>query len=421
VVADKFALLHELGRGGMGSVWVAEHLVLRSKVAIKLIDASLRDSPEWTARFTREARAAAALRSSHVVQILDHGIDRGMPYIVMELLEGENLATRLMRQGPLSAQELLLVMKQLGKAMTRAHEAGIIHRDLKPENIFLVDEGEEFVVKVLDFGVAKALHAAPEPGGFRTEVGTFLGTPHYTCPEQTRGEPVDARSDLWAMAVVAFECLTGRRPFEGANMGQLIAKICREPVLVPSSVAQVPAGFDAWFLRATQRDPEQRFQTARELVDGLREVLEPVAAVPASSPPGSESQPGELAGRPLQVYPPSKSVERRSDVRRPSSIPAGINGARDLRHVALIRNISRTGALLSTRLSCELGCELTLNIHAKERDTGQSVRARVVRVDRRSPEQARLWRYDVGVEFVVVLPDDLLETLALDPPSPPPD
>jgi serine/threonine-protein kinase len=401
----------------MGSVWVAEHLVLRSKVAIKLIDASLRDNPEWSARFIREARAAAALRSSHVVQILDYGIDRGMPYMVMELLEGENLSTRLMRQGSLSAQELLVVMKHLGKAMTKAHQAGIIHRDLKPENIFLVDEGEEFIVKVLDFGVAKALHAPAEPGGFQTEAGTFLGTPQYTCPEQTRGEPVDARADLWAMAVVAFECLTGRRPFEGNNMGQLIAKICREPVVVPSSVAPVPAGFDAWFLRATQRDPEERFQTARELVDALREVLEPVRAAPVSGSSVAESQPGGLPGRPLQVYSPSKSAERRSDVRRPSSVPAGINGARDLKHVALIQNISRTGALLCTRLSCVVGSELTLNLHATERDSGQSVRARVVRVEPLSQEQTRLWRYDVGVEFVVILPHNLLEALAIDAPS----
>jgi serine/threonine-protein kinase len=412
IVADKFALLHELGRGGMGSVWVAEHLVLRSKVAIKLIDASLVDSAEWRARFTREARAAAALRSAHVVQILDHGIDKGVPYIVMELLEGENLATRLGRQGRLSPSELWGVMQQLAKAMTRAHEAGIVHRDLKPDNIFLVEDGADFLVKVLDFGVAKALRPGdPAVGGFHTEAGAFLGTPQYTSPEQTRGGPIDARSDLWAMGVLAVECLTGRKPFEGTSIAELIRKVCREPIVAPSTLGPVPAGFDAWFFRAAERDLGRRFQTARELVDSLRDVLEPAIAEQALRRGRGDSEPAEpdLTAGPIESYPAARRSERRSDSRRPSSIPAGIDGARDLKHVALIQNISRTGALLSTRFSCEEGRELTLNIHATRRDLGHNMRARVVRVERRAPEHAQLWRYDVGVQFVVLLPDHLLE------------
>jgi serine/threonine protein kinase len=411
IVAEKFALLHELGRGGMGSVWVAEHLDLRSKVAIKLIDASLVDSAEWRARFTREARAAAALRSAHVVQILDHGIDGGVPYIVMELLEGENLATRLARQGHLSPGDLLAVMQQLGKAMTRAHEADIVHRDLKPDNIFLVDDGDAFLVKVLDFGVAKALRPGdPAAGGFRTEVGAFLGTPHYTSPEQTSGGQVDARSDLWAMAIVACECVTGRKPIEGTSIGELIRKVCTDPIVAPSSLGPVPAGFDAWFRHATARDPAQRFQTARDFVEALREVLEPAIAEQALRRGRVDSEP-ELGTRPVESYPATRRSERRRDSRRPSSIPAGIDGARDLKHVALIQNVSRTGALLGTRIGCEVGRELTLNIHASRRDLGYNVRARVVRVDRRPPEHSQLWRYDVGVQFVVFLPDHLLEEI----------
>jgi serine/threonine protein kinase len=400
----------------MGSVWVAEHLVLRSKVAIKLIDASLVDSAEWRARFTREARAAAALRSAHVVQILDHGIDKGVPYIVMELLEGESLAARLGRQGRLSPSELWNVMQQLGKAMTRAHEADIVHRDLTPDNIFLVDDGADFLVKVLDFGVAKALRPGdPAAGGLRTEAGVFLGTPQYTSPEQTRGGPIDARSDLWAMGVLAVECLTGRRPFEASGIAELIRKVCSEPIVAPSTLGPVPAGFDAWFFRAAERDLEMRFQTARELVDSLREVLEPAIAEQALRRGRGDSEPvePELAAGPIESYPARRS-ERRSDSRRPSSIPAGIDGARDLKHIALIQNISRTGALLSTRFSCELGRELTLNIHATRRDLGHNMRARVVRVERRPPEHAQLWRYDVGVQFVVVLPDHLLEEFERD-------
>jgi len=163
VVADKFVLVKELGRGGMGTVWVAEHRVLRSKVAVKLIEPRHVDSTARLARFAREARAAAALRSPHVVQIIDFGVDRGAPYLVMELLEGRSLGAHIARRRRLPAEETLGVMHQLGKAMSRAHAAGIVHRDLKPDNIFLVDDEDCFIVKVLDFGIAKALHTG-DPG-----------------------------------------------------------------------------------------------------------------------------------------------------------------------------------------------------------------------------------------------------------------
>src|SRR5687768_9241056 len=162
----------------MGAVWVAEHLTLRAKVAVKLIEPGVAKGADAFRRFEREARAAATLRSPHVVQVLDFGVDGDSPYLVMELLQGESLGTRLARSGKLSLKETSLLLKQLARAMTRAHAEGFVHRDLKPDNIFLVQEANELFANVLDFGIAKALRLTPTSrGGKATATGAYLGTP----------------------------------------------------------------------------------------------------------------------------------------------------------------------------------------------------------------------------------------------------
>jgi len=187
----------------MGSVWVAEHLTLRSQVAVKLIDGELAGTQDVVKRFEREARAAAALRSPHVVQVLDFGVDGGCPYLVMEFLGGESLGARLRRSAPLSPGEIWTVVSGIGRAMARAHAQEVIHRDLKPDNVFLVDDAGRFFVKVLDFGIAKALRSNRTLAATQlTHSGTLIGTPHYMSPEQAEGRSVDARSDLWSMAVI---------------------------------------------------------------------------------------------------------------------------------------------------------------------------------------------------------------------------
>jgi serine/threonine-protein kinase len=280
VLAARYRLERRLGEGGMGSVWKADHLTLRSPVAVKLIDEKIADNKEALNRFMREAQAAAALRSSNVVQILDYGVEGKTPYMVMELLEGESLAERLHRVRRLSAAETVRVLHQVARAMGRAHDLGIVHRDLKPENIFIVSEHDVEIVKVLDFGVAKMQHASfGYASGMGTRSGSLLGTPFYMSPEQAEGDrPVDWRSDLWSMAVIAYECLTGQRPFESPGLGNLLLQICSKPVPVPSRIAPVPPGFDAWFARALERDPDRRFQSAKELVDALRREIAPDAA-----------------------------------------------------------------------------------------------------------------------------------------------
>ena len=272
ILGGRYRLMHQLVEGGMGSVWYAEHLTLRSPVAVKLITLEGTCSEESQQRFLLEARAGAALRSPHVVQIFDYGLHEGRPYIVMELLTGESLADRLDRTGPLSPRTTERVIAQVARALTRAHSAGVIHRDLKPENIFLLDDEDDFLVKLLDFGIAKSsIHAFTSTiAGQATRTGTFIGTPRYASPEQIEGvKSLDHRTDIWSMGVVAYECLLARPPFEGDAVGRIMVEICSQPLPVPSEHGPVPEGFDAWFTRACARYPEQRFESAREAATDL--------------------------------------------------------------------------------------------------------------------------------------------------------
>jgi serine/threonine protein kinase len=409
IVASKYCLLYEVGRGGMGSVWVAEHMGLRSRVAVKLINPDLTSSPQAVRRFEQEARAAASIRSPHVVQVLDFGVDGGSPYIVMELLEGESLGSFLRENERMAPHQAWTVLDQVGRAMSRAHAQGFVHRDLKPDNIYLVDDEDKFFVKVLDFGIAKALDHKSGGMSVHTNTGALLGTPHHMSPEQAESRRVDSRADLWSMGVIAFECVTGQLPFEGDSLPALLRAICYDPIVVPSAVAEVPAGFDAWFARSVSRDPEQRYQTAKELIEGLEPVLGPLAPTDWFNAPRKTPR---TARRPeaalrLETF-PGTPPERREEVRIPSSIPAGINRKRDVRHMALIHNASRGGALLVTRHPCQPDQELVLTIHIKSADQGEVVSARVVRV---VPRNDPMWKYEVGVQFDTPLSDEMIREI----------
>src|SRR5262245_45929359 len=265
IIAERYRLVALLGRGGMGAVWRADHVSLNSPVALKFIDPGVSSSEEAIARFMREAQSAAALRSSHVVQIFDYGVDRGVQYIAMELLNGESLNARLERAGRMPPADVVRILSQVARAVGKAHEAGIVHRDLKPDNVFLVREEDHEVAKVLDFGIAKVSSPGVNPGS-GTRTGAVLGTPYYMSPEQAQGtKSVDFRSDLWSMAVIAYQCVTGELPFKSEALGDLILKICMLPLPVPSQHANVPSAFDAWFARAANREPALRFGSAREL------------------------------------------------------------------------------------------------------------------------------------------------------------
>jgi serine/threonine-protein kinase len=273
LVAGKYRLTRVLGRGGMGAVWEGMHATLGTRVAVKFIDPEYADSPEARNRFENEARAAAALRSKHVVEMYDHGLaEDGSPFIVMEYLEGEPLDRRLDRVGRLSPADTARILHQACRAVARAHAAGIVHRDLKPENLFLVwdDEEQSDFVKVLDFGIAKFTDRSIGASS-ATRTGSVLGTPFYMSPEQARGlRSVDHRTDVWSLGVIAYRCIVGTLPFDGEAIGDLLVRLCTEPIPVPSRVVpDVPPGFDAFIERALSRDLDKRFQSVQELADAL--------------------------------------------------------------------------------------------------------------------------------------------------------
>jgi eukaryotic-like serine/threonine-protein kinase len=304
-VTPTLRLVRQIGAGGMGAVWVADHLALRTQVVVKFMHANRLTDPEAMMRFTREATAAVSVKSPHVVQVLDHGVlPNGAPYIVMELLEGSDLAAHLARLGALPLATVSDIVTQCCKALSRAHEKGIVHRDIKPQNIFLSSDGDGLFVKVLDFGIAKsplekqAIHEA-------TRTGAMMGTPYYMSPEQLiDAKNIDHRSDLWSMGVLAFECLTGFRPFEGETFGALAVKICHDPLPLPSQRNPALAPVDAWFLRACSRMVATRFSNAKELADALASIAAHKSAPIARTLPLANAPTVALSGQAAPPLPP---------------------------------------------------------------------------------------------------------------------
>jgi serine/threonine-protein kinase len=222
-----------------------------------------------------EAQSSALLRSTHIVQVFDFGVDANVPYIAMELLNGESLGERLQREVRLSPAATSTILSQVARAMALAHGAGIVHRDLKPDNIFIVKEHDTEIVKVLDFGIAKVTGGSFEATtGGGTKTGSILGTPYYVSPEQARGnKTVDSRSDLWALGVICYECLTGTLPFSSDGLGDLLLQICGDPQPPPSQHTKLPAGLDQWMERALSKSPEQRFQSAEEMATAFQALV----------------------------------------------------------------------------------------------------------------------------------------------------
>lgn len=284
-------------------MWRAQRLTNQAEVAIKLIDPEFVTSKDAISRFRREAQAAEEIRSTHVVQILDYDVDNDTPFIVMELLKGEDLSKRLRRERLLTPEQTAIILGQVAKAIALAHDHDIVHRDLKPENIFVVREHDEEVVKVFDFGVARHHSALGDSSGLRTKTGMVLGTPYYMSPEQALGREASHLADIWSFAVIAFECITGERAFRGDSFLDVGSAICRDPMPVPSAVAPVPEGFDVWFAQAAARKPSERFQSIRVAADALRTVCGLSSARPsAASVPGRHGTPAATGGEQPQAH-----------------------------------------------------------------------------------------------------------------------
>jgi serine/threonine protein kinase len=299
-----YRIVARLGKGGMGDVYLAEHALLRRQAAVKVLRAEHAANPELARRFLNEAKAAAGIGHPGIVEVLDCGITAaGAPYLVMELLQGESVETRLRRGGPFAEADAARIAAQAASALAAAHARGVVHRDLKPDHLFLVTDPERpgrERVKIVDFGLAKILAresggAAPDGPGTRS--GALLGTPAYMPPEQCgSAAQADARSDVYALGVVLFRMLTGRRPFEAANPERMMAlHLHVEPPSPRDFARRVSAAMEAVVLRMLRKQPAERFDSMEE----VRRTLEgppwrarrPVARAPAPPPVPLDEKP----------------------------------------------------------------------------------------------------------------------------------
>jgi serine/threonine-protein kinase len=278
VLAEKYELVKLLGQGGMGAVWEARnHLGKRFAVKL-LITQDVAGNPDLAQRFFREAKASAAIESEHIVEVYDTGIDpqSQLPFIIMEMLKGEDLEKLIGRVGPLNVMGVTRIIGQAATGLSHAHSAGIIHRDIKPANIFMTTRGPgDFVVKILDFGIAKqSIEALSATGGAGlTKTGSMLGTPLYMSPEQARGlKSVDARTDIWSLGMCLYEALTGQTPWGDVDtLGELILSICSRDVPNVQEVAPwVPEGLARVVHQALERDIQKRMPSSAAFVDALR-------------------------------------------------------------------------------------------------------------------------------------------------------
>ena len=276
VIAGKYRLVRLIGRGSMGEVWASHHQSLNEHVALKLLTPpgigaeAVEAGAAAAARFRFEAQLAAKLskKTRHIVRVTDHGEEDGLAYLVMELLEGETLDALLERERRVALPALSNIVGQVARALTQAHTEDVAHRDLKPANVFLThDEDGRVLVKLLDFGIARAIHAHRMPSAFSTAKGLVFGTPSYMSPEQARASPkLDQRCDLWALATIAFEGATGEMPVDGKDTDELLRNLCAGRI-IKAGQRQPDLGerLDPFFERALAEEIDDRFQSASEL------------------------------------------------------------------------------------------------------------------------------------------------------------
>src|SRR5687768_13264916 len=329
LVGSKFRITKEIGRGGMAAVYEAEHVDIGKRVAVKILAAELITSKVVRERFLREARAAAAIRSPYICDVYDSGVYEERPFLVMELLEGESLYDRLTRVRRLDPDTTLTIMTHSARGLSQAHDANVMHRDLKPENIFITTTPEGHMLgKILDFGLAKFYE--PTDGTAEnvrlTREGALFGTPAYMSPEQAKGQGgVDHRADLWALGCIVYECLTGQTVWNvDQGVAMILAQIAGAPIPRPSRLRpDLPKTFDPWFLKALDRDPNRRFQTAKEFADSLADALRPLPEVERAHSLHSEAEGvvldqlisdpgaslGAMASPPVQPHIPTPAAE----------------------------------------------------------------------------------------------------------------
>src|SRR4051795_8202503 len=270
----------------MAEVWCAQDEVLGRRVAVKLMGGRFAEDPEFHERFRREAQAAAGLTHPNIVGIFDRSEWDGHPYIAMELVDGQTLKELVALRGPLPPNIAVGLIEQVLGALGYAHRRGIVHRDVKPQNVILDPEGQ---AKVADFGIARAGHSE------MTQTGAIVGTVQYLSPEQAEGRPVDARSDLYSAGLVLYELLTGRPPFDGEAPVSIALKHVNERPVPPGQLRPgIPPALEAVVLRALEKDPALRYQSAEEFIAALEQAMRaptrPVVIGPAVREPWVEEE-----------------------------------------------------------------------------------------------------------------------------------
>jgi serine/threonine protein kinase len=279
VIDGKYEIVRQLGRGGMGVVYEARHVGTNRRVALKeIIGSDLQKERKLVERFHREARATGSIDTRHIAMVLDTGNDpeTGNPFLVMELLTGEDVQQLIDRVGPLPEELALKIVAQAATGLGRAHEANVIHRDIKPANLFLAKRDEELVVTLLDFGVARVKQELTTESFTLTSTGLMLGTPLYMSPEQVVGaKDLDHRTDLWALGVVLYELLAGTTPYtDHETLGALLVAICSKPAKpLRDYVPSISNATAAICTKALALDPERRYQTADELLADLKQAI----------------------------------------------------------------------------------------------------------------------------------------------------
>ena len=312
VLAGKFRVERVIGEGGMGVVVAAHHLQLDGRVALKIMRPEAGLGAEGVQRFLREAQAVAKLKSEHVARVLDVGsLPDGAPYIVMEYLEGHDLAAYIHKKGPLPVEEAIDYVLQACAALAEAHRLGIVHRDLKPANLFLAqDSTGASIIKILDFGISKQT-LFDDARADLTSTRGVVGSPSYMSPEQLKASrDVDGRTDIWSLGIVLYELLTGRTAFDATTLPELhVAILSLPPAPVRQLRGDVPPPLESIFLRCLEKDPRYRFQTVAELAAALGEFAPPharglVERIQRTAGVGT-LRPGEssaISPRPAAVY-----------------------------------------------------------------------------------------------------------------------